>query len=88
MIFLSEAWLGAVVAAANQQPDLPVALRGLGAPVAFDGCEAIPFVVGRKSKAVSPIGIVGHDASARGPANERPQRDHYLDDLESLEISV
>ena len=34
MIFLSEAWLRAVAAAANLQPDLPVALRGLGADLA------------------------------------------------------
>lgn len=34
MIFLSEAWLRAVVAAANRQPDLPVALRGLGPDLA------------------------------------------------------
>jgi SCP-2 sterol transfer family len=34
VIFLSQPWLAAVVEAANEHPDLPIALRGLGRDLA------------------------------------------------------
>ena len=58
MIFLSRAWLEAVVAAANQQPDLPLALRGVGDDLAAV-VEAEPPVLRQ------PVAVYGRQVAGR-----------------------
>ena len=58
MIFLSQPWLEAVVAAANQHPDLPAALRGLGVDLAAV-VEAEPPVLRR------PVAVYGRQVGGR-----------------------
>ena len=63
VIFLSEPWLAAVVAAANVHPDLPIALRGLGRDLAAV-VEAEPPVL-RRAVAVYGRQEGGRIAGAR-----------------------
>jgi SCP-2 sterol transfer family len=58
VIFLSKPWVEALVAAANRHPDLPAALRGLGADLAAVA-EAEPPILER------PVAVYGRQAGGR-----------------------
>jgi hypothetical protein len=58
VIFLSESWLRAVVGAANEHPDLAVALRGLGRDLAAV-VEPEPPILRR------PIAVYGRQENGR-----------------------